>query len=196
MENRERNIYRLFILLLFLLCLRGCNNATSTNTIKEHNNIGIKPYKKPILNVETITKIYVKGKTTVSYDTIIKHDTLTNTDSLYLDYTKPIYRLTFKDKWKSGSIVAKFDTIELRAKFIDYSHVLISQKRGLFKNQLIYTEIKQENPNTIMMGITHSTIKPKNKVFTIGLQSGIGVDLIKHKPTLYVGLGIGVDLIR
>lgn len=194
--KKTDKIYICIIILLMLLCLRSCKKAPSKNTIKESNSIGINTYKKPILSIKTINEVHVKDRASVSYDTIFKHDTITNTDSFYIDLTKPIYKLSFKDKWKSGNIIAKFDTIELRAKFIDYSHVLISQKRGVFKNQLIFTEIKQENPNTIMMGISHSSIKPKNKLFNIGLQSGVGIDLIRKKPTVYVGVVIGFDLVR
>lgn len=195
MENREK-VYICIILFLILLWLRSCNNATSTNTIKEHNNIGIKTYTKPILSAETVTKIYVKGRAVVSYDTLIKHDTLTNTDSIYIDATKPIYTLNFKDKWKSGTVIAKYDSVEVDAKFKDYSYVFFEQKRGVFKNKLIFSEIKQQNPNAIMQGVTHGVIKPKHKMFNVGVQSGVGIDLIRKRPTLYVGVGLGFDLLR
>lgn len=195
MENREK-IYICLILILILLCLKSCNKATSIKT-KDTKKIGINTYKKKaVLNTETITYVHVKGKTSISYDTIPIHDTITKKDSFYIDVTKPIYKLSFKDKWKSGTVVAKFDSLEIKAKFLDYSYVLFEQKRGLFRNKLIFTEIKQANPNAVIRGVTHSAIQPKHKLFNFSLQSGVGIDLVSKKPTVYAGLGLGFDFIR
>ena len=58
--KKTDKIYICIIILLMLLCLRSCKKATSTNTIKESNSIGINTYKKPILSVKTINEVHVK----------------------------------------------------------------------------------------------------------------------------------------
>jgi hypothetical protein len=106
----------------------------------------------------------------------------------------PTYSASFNDKWKVGSIRSNKDSIVLKAKFKDYSYLVYSQKRGLFKLHPIETSIKNQNPNTISKGVSNNSIKPKSPIFNASVQIGGGVNVLTGEPILYTGVGIGVNL--
>ena len=200
-ENKTKAKNYLIILLAFL-CLRSCYNASvhipiTTSTITTTKDL--KKKYKGILNIDrkTLGVVEIKTETVVKVkeNTVISYDTITLNDTIYVD-SMPTYSASFNDKWKTGTIRANKDSIVLNAKFKDYSFLVYSQKRGLFKLQPIETSIKNQNPNTISKGVMNNTIKPKNPLLNVSAQVGGGIDLLTGKPVIYGGVGVGVALVR
>lgn len=194
-ENKSKAKNYLIVLLAFL-CLRSCYNASvhipSTNTKIVTKDVlktqfdtifktKIKNSTQYITKVETETKIEFKEKTVIKY---VVNDSM------------PTYSASFNDKWSKGTVIANKDNIKVSAIFKDYSYLKFDQKRGLFKLKPIEAEIVQQNPNTIIKGVSSYQITPKVPPLNVSAQITGGVNILTGEPALVVGVGIGYNLLN
>lgn len=150
---------------------------------KELDTLKITNRTKTITEIKTVTKYVTKYKTNVEYDTI---------DNIVY----PIYSSDVNDKWYKAKVKATKDSTYLDVSFYNSLLLKREQKRGLFKPTNIELTIIQENPNTITSEVNSYKVKSKQPLFNFSVQSGLGIDLISKKPTVYSGIGIGLNLIR
>ena len=192
--SKERS-YQLLIGLLLLLVLVRCDegkvNQVGTSTYikkkafkKKHPNIRVKPKTKAVNIIETKTVYKDRIETFVSHDTVVVRDTI---------YIKPVYTSSIKNEWLNGSIIAKYDSISYNLEFKNKLIVTHEQKRGLFKQKPLVVKVKSENPHTHNRIISHHFVS-KSKLISPSIQVGVGIDLIRKKPTVYAGLGLSVNL--
>jgi len=194
-ENKSKAKNYLILLLVFL-CLRSCYNAsvdipsTYTNIVTKNVlrtqfdtifKTKIKNSTQYITKVETETKIEFQEKTVIKY---------VNNDSM------PTYTASFNDRWSKGNVIANKDNIKVSAIFKDYSYLKFDQKRGLFKLKPIEAEIVQQNPNTIIKGVSSYQIIPRVPPLNVSAQITGGVNVLTGDPALVIGVGVGYNLLN
>lgn len=128
--------------------------------------------------------------TIVNTETVSKGET--KTDSIVYekgDSVFPTYKTHWSDRWSSGMIVAKKDSIIHN--FISYNEFDVVQKferqkglKGFFKADSSYVEIANLNPNTTTKALASFSVKPPKQkrwpIFSSGAVSGIvAVKIIK-----------------
>ena len=142
---------------------------------------------------KTVTQIKTKTEFVEVVKTLVVHDTI------YVQGEKsisPIYESEINSFWYSGKVKATKDSTFLDINFINETIIKREQKRGLFKSKPIDLTVIQQNPNTTNKGVKAYKLKSKAPLFNVSVQSGIGIDLMDSKPTIYVGVGVGLNLIR
>ena len=149
------------------------------------------------MKITTRTKTITQIKTETEFVDIVK--TVVIHDTIYIRGKKsisPIYESEVNDFWYNAKIRATKDSTYLDINFINETIIKREQKRGLFKIKPIELTVIQQNPNTTNKGVKAYKLKSKAPLFNVSVQSGVGIDLMDSKPTIYVGVGVGLNLIR
>lgn len=142
---------------------------------------------------KTVTQIKTETEFVDVVNTIVIHDTI------YVQGKKsisPIYESEVNNFWYTAKVKATKDSTTLDINFVNETIIKREQKRGLFKSKPIDLIVIQQNPNTTNKGVKAYKLKSKAPLFNVSVQSGIGLDLMDSKPTIYVGVGVGLNLIR
>lgn len=115
-------------------------------------------------------------------------------DSILVIY--PEYSTEWNDRWSEGLIRANRDSIFRSFKVKnEYEITLGALRNGWFKRKEYEVVVRNLNPNTLTSELRSFQVRAKPKILSLGIQTGYGIGLIDFKPTPYIGLGLGINLI-
>lgn len=225
MKSRVLNIVLIAsVLLLVLFNLRTCRNFKDEKLRNEAINDTLTSYidkngtqvsKIKVLTAEskkTLLQLNSRDSTIVWLQQLVKDYkgkinsaiVFSNSTSeigvseskvVYVD-SFPEYSTEWKDRWSEGFIRANRDSIFRSVKIKnEYEITLGALRNGWFKRKEYEVVVRNLNPNTLTSELRSFQVKEKPKIITLGIQAGYGFGLIDLKPTPYVGLGLGINLI-
>ncbi len=171
-------LYIAFILVALFFLFRQCGEERAVNKFTKYST----KYIHDTTLKETITyktKLQTKVKTNIEYER----------DSII------VYKLVVSDSNWTGNIVAKADSTTIDLTYKAKLTATIIQKQGLFR---------QKRPNLLLTSSDKRSIlevdkisrKPKNPPISVGIGIGYGVGLKSLNPEPYIGVQLGVNVIR
>lgn len=165
------------------------------STEREKDFLKIKTQDSTIQWLQSVVKDYkgrlkqavVLSNTTESNgstETIVRIDTVDNV--IYETYCTE-----WENRWEKGWIEAGRDSIHRKIQFKnEYELTIGNRSNGWFKKKTFDVSILNLNPNTYTTELRAYSVKENPKRFTLGLQSGYGLNLLTGKPVFYMGAGV------
>ena len=149
----------------------------------------LKKELKGFNKVKSISVIDAKTEIRTITNTVLTHDTIIRDSVIYLS---PVYFTKIDTKWTKGTVKATKDSIETNlANYNSYKFIL-EDKRGVFAKRPSRVSVINENPNTINTGVSSYEFKPKQKIVSLGIQTGLGITPKGIQP--YAGVGFQINL--
>lgn len=140
-----------------------------------------------VLSNQTISENKTSEITVVN-DTVIK-------DSIV--YIHSIYETSWNNEWEEGIIRASKDSIYHKIRFRnEYEITLGGVKDKWFKKRVYTINVLNINPSTYTQELRSFSIEEKPRRFSLGIQTGYGLDLINLKPVPYIGVGFSFKIIN
>jgi hypothetical protein len=142
-------------------------------------------------------KLKNKGSVTI-FKSSQNLDLKTKTKSSFDDNNRAIYESDFNlDNWAFGSIISKFDSTDIQLTIHnEYSVIIGEESRGLFKDPLLYVEVHNKNPYSLLEYVrTYEVKAPEEKNFGLGLSLTAGVNE-KMNFCVVLGLSLHYSLIK
>ena len=166
----------------------------SSISINEINRLkgltdSLKKEVKKLKKLRNVTVIKTTTEKIVAGETIVEHDTV-YIDSI--EIIKPVYLTSWNNDWSKGSVKATSDSIKVNYTEYNKFRFTLQDKRGVIRKKPSTITVVNENPNTVTTGIKSYTFKPKQKLISVGVQTGYGITPKGFQP--YAGLGIQINI--
>jgi len=133
--------------------------------------------------IKTVTKYKTVNKTVTLTDTVIKGG-----DTVFI----PIYTSVWDNEWSSGNVKATQDTTIVDFEVYNdfrFEHIT---KGGIFRKRTEIINVINQNPYVTDHSVKSYKFKPKQKLFSVGIQGGLGITPVGVQP--YLGVGVQVNL--
>lgn len=137
--------------------------------------------------LNNLTGVIISLKESGSSVTVIERDTVIIGDSIAV---YPIYITEWSERWSNGKIRASKDSIWRTFEVIDDIDIVQGYKSsGFFKKKVLTVDVISNNPNSKVKDLKSVQFKVKQNRFGLGVNTGVGVDVITFKPCIYLGVG-------